>query len=142
MRSSRDRWSRHAGTSPRPTGRNTRALGTNPRALGTNPRALGEHPSAGNVRDRGRVATNRATALAVLRAAGLTWCGRCGDGGSVPAAGEPDRWVPCSCEPIPSERAARIAERFGHHVADGGRSFLLEAPGVADRLMRMLFAPP
>jgi len=131
MTSDQSRRSRSAGTNPR-------ALGTNPRALGTNPRALATNPTAGADSDRRRITRTTAVALAVIHAAGVVWCHTCGDGGSLETAAG---WVLCPCRPMPAERAARIAERFGHHVRPGVPSYALEAPGVADRLERMLRPP-
>lgn len=131
MTSDHSRRSRSHGTNPR-------AMGTSPRQLGTNPRARATNPTAGAPTDRARITRTTAVALAVIHAAGVVWCHTCGDGGSLETAAG---WVVCPCRPMPAERAARIAERFGHHVRHGGPAYALEAPGVAERLERMMRPP-
>lgn len=106
--------------------------------MGTNPRAAGVHKNAGTAKDVRRITKTTAVALAVIHAAGVVWCHTCGDGYSLETAAG---WVPCPCRPMPAERAARIAERYGHHVRPGVPSYALEAPGVAARLERMLRPP-
>lgn len=125
-------------TRSREHGTNPRARGESPRQLGTNPRARATNPTAGTDSDRRRITRTTAVALAVLHAAGVVWCAICSDGYTVET---PTGWVQCQCRPMPAERAARIAERYGHHVAHGARSYALEAPGVAERLERMARPP-
>lgn len=139
------RHSRRHGTSPRQMGTNPRARGINPRAAGTNPRAEARHGAAGTPRDVAAVLAARDTAMAILRLAGLVWCARCGDGGtilasSVTVGGERlhERWAPCECRPFPAAAAQQIAARYGHHLAHAPHMF--EAPGMADKLAAML--PP
>lgn len=75
--------------------------------------------------------------MAILSAAGVTWCERCADGGTVPVG---DAWAPCPCPPLPSAYAEQITRRFGHLLEHA--AYTLQAPGRHAQLETLIGRTP